>query len=316
MNNLVLKLRIAFRILQRQAMRFTVGFWPLRQFMAYWMVWRKRPEPLPVSDVASFEYFDTDSKKQELSQRGFVGGITATDDQVRSILDFCQCSNAEIGLKDQAKVKRRTVYVPIDAVKPPIDDVSYYYYYDVHNKCKAVRDIVFNKDLLEVVRDYLGSEPTLLFSNIIWTFPTHDKGLRVGEVGQFGFHFDIPDLKSVAVFVYLNDVDEDRGPHVIIEDTHKRKPLKSLFVNKLGGHEAEERYADQIHVLTGKKGTTVIEDIYSYHKATNPRKPRLALKFFYGIQRSTMIHNRNLRDFTKKPYQNKQEESVKELVAA
>lgn len=313
--NPMLILRIAVRIVQRFTMRFIVGFKPLRNAVTKWVIWRKQPKPLPVSAATVFDTFKEEKHKKDLAEMGYAKGAQINQDYVQAVLDYCRMSNATLGLKDQARVKRKEIYIPVNAVKAPIHGVSYYYYYDVHNKCEAVRDIVFNEDLLSVVRDYLGAEPTLLFSNIIWTFPVHNKGQRVDEVGQFGFHFDIPDFKSLAVFVYLSDVDEDCGPHVVIGGTHQKKPLQSLFLNTLSRRKAQRKYKDRIEVFTGKKGTAVMEDIYSYHKATNPHKPRLALKFFFGVQRETMVHNRNLRDFKRVATEKSQKENLERVSA-
>lgn len=296
----VLMVKVSIRLVQRFTMRFTVGFRPFREVVAYSLIQLKQPKPLVGSEIVVFEHFERNGLDKELAQKGCIQGLNVRAEQVEKILEFCNNNRASLSLVNQARLRRENVYISVKATKPPIPGVSYYNYHDVHNKCQAVRDIVFNKELLSIARNYLGSEPTLLFSNIIWTFPVVQNGARVDEEGQFGFHFDIPDFKSLAVFVYLNDVDEDTGPHVLIEGTHRRKPVKSLFINTLSSKAAVRKYADRIKVFTGKKGTTVIEDIYAYHKATNPRKPRLALKFFYGVQRSTMIHNRNLKDFAVK----------------
>lgn len=299
MINPILSFRISIRLIQRFSMRFIVAVKPLREVVSRCVIAYKKPKALNVSKTDVFSSFNGIRHKKELREKGYTKGATVSQDYVRAILDFCQSTNATLGFKDRSKVEKEEVYIPVNAVEAPFKGISYYYYYDVHNRCKAVRDVILNTDLVSVVRDYLGAEPTLLFSNIIWTFPVYNKGQRVDEVGQFGFHFDIPDFKAVAVFVYLNDVDEDCGPHVVIGGTHKRKPLQALVMNTLSRNKASKKYANRVEVFTGTSGTMVIEDIYAYHKATNPYKPRLALKFFFGVQRETMVHNRNLRDFKK-----------------
>ena len=118
-------------------------------------------------------------------------------------------------------------------------------------------------------------------------------------MGQFRFHYDIPDFKSIAVFIYLCDVDINAGPHVHIKGTHKGKGLWAIVSNVLSKAKAHKKYKDKINIIIGQKGTVIIEDIYSYHKALNPvDKPRLVLKFFYGVQRKTRIHNTNLKEFS------------------
>ena len=47
--------------------------------------------------------------------------------------------------------------------------------------------------------------------------------------------------------------------------------------------DAQEKYKDQINVITGKAGDGFFEDTFSYHKGTHPNKRRLLLQFEYAI---------------------------------
>jgi hypothetical protein len=85
--------------------------------------------------------------------------------------------------------------------------------------------------------------------------------------------------------VYLTDVGEDSGAHVIIEGTHNSKTLKELLSVVLEDRVAQGRYGGQIKAISGRKGTVFIEDTSSFHKVSACKEPRLILFVDYAIGR-------------------------------
>ena len=39
---------------------------------------------------------------------------------------------------------------------------------------------------------------------------------------EYGFHYDVDDFKFLKLFFYLNDVDENCGPHVYVKNNGKK----------------------------------------------------------------------------------------------
>lgn len=152
--------------------------------------------------------------------------------------------------------------------------------YEVLKDCEALKKIVFNEGVLKVCEAYLGTKPTLIGSHCWWSFPPSKEGFN----HQYGFHYDIDSPKFLKFFIYLNDVDEETGPHIIIEKTHKRKTIFEKFNRRLPDKivKSQRRYKNLV-IKTGPKGSMFFEDTFSYHKGTTPKKPRLILQAEYSI---------------------------------
>ena len=139
------------------------------------------------------------------------------------------------------------------------------------------------KKTSSIAEKYLGCAPQFVGSQIWWSYPHLDATGKQTKTPLYGFHYDIDDLKFLKIFFYLNDVDEDRGPHVIIGNTHKKKNYFEIKNRRLTDAVAVEKYGDQIKVIEGKAGEGFFEDTFCYHKGTHPNKRRLLLQFEFAI---------------------------------
>jgi hypothetical protein len=106
------------------------------------------------------------------------------------------------------------------------------------------------------------------------------------------FHYDLADLKSVTLFVYLTDVEADCGPHVVIRGTQGRKSASRIFNRFLEEGEIRRRFAGRMHVITGQRGTAWFEDISCYHKQAAAEKVRLMLSIIYSLHRPPLAEER------------------------
>ncbi len=164
---------------------------------------------------------------------------------------------------------------------------------DVHSNphlyCPTVRDIAHDPKLLEVVTGYFGVEPVLFSSNLYWTWPPSDEGKRQQAMRlKSQFHYDVGDFKTLVVFVYLTDVDENSGPHVLITGTHGQKPPTRLLSRFLNDRNAYGEFGDRVKVITGQRGTGFFEDLTCYHKHSVGNKARLILTICYLLQRKPL----------------------------
>ncbi len=158
--------------------------------------------------------------------------------------------------------------------------------WDPHRDCEAVRRIVHDPQLVAVARRYLGVEPVLTESQIYWTLPTPDAQGRVWLAADGGrYHYDVADVRSLTVFVYLTDVDAECGPHVVVRGTQQRRTPAQILRRELTDEEVERRWPDRVQMITGPRGTGWFEDIACYHKQAVGTKVRLLLAILYSIHR-------------------------------
>lgn len=139
--------------------------------------------------------------------------------------------------------------------------------------------------VLKMVGDYLGMLPVI--ENIMfWYSPNKENIHRSSQ----GYHLDAQDVRTLQMFVFVEDVDADSGPFVLIEAAESEKLARQINYRKKG---ATRRIDDElveknvapstIHTLTGPAGSAFIADSdrcfhYGSRKAT---KPRFILTFQY-----------------------------------
>jgi len=110
-------------------------------------------------------------------------------------------------------------------------------YWNPHRDCEAVDCISRDAKIVEIARKYLGVEPILWLTELRWTVPRlEDRAnflppahIEPEYYSDHALHYDVHDVKSLTLFVYLTDSDMDSCPHVLIEGTHKRKSLEELL---------------------------------------------------------------------------------------
>ena len=97
------------------------------------------------------------------------------------------------------------------------------------------------------------------------------------------------------MFVYLTDVDEQSGPHVVIRGTQRRVTPSQILRRTISDEYARRKYGERIEVITGPRGTGWFEDITSYHKQAAGPNVRLMLSIIYSL------HRRPLDDLALRP---------------
>jgi hypothetical protein len=166
-------------------------------------------------------------------------------------------------------------------------------YWNPHTNCVAVDRICRNTQLVEIARQYLGSEPILWLTLLRWSFPLSDHRAGFSPTAYrdptehyiHTFHYDFIDFKSLTLFVYLTDIDADAGAHIVVEGTHNKKSFKDLNNIYLDEEVAKKRFGDRIKVILGKKGTAFFEETSAYHRVGVCKSRRLILSIDYVLQR-------------------------------
>ena len=214
-----------------------------------------RNQPMPVYPDTLFSEIQAGAAVSELTREARAHGFRVPAAMVEEVVDYAH----ELGLKR-------------------IDDP--------HLDCGAVHRIAYDPAIVNVARGFLRAEPILFDTKLYWTLPPADPSLRMRAAAEHGrFHYDLADFKALTVFVYLTDVDEESGPHVVIRGTQERHTPLQIFRRFIADDEANRRYPDRVEVITGPRGTGWFEDITCYHKQMPGSKPRLMLSLIYSLQR-------------------------------
>lgn len=157
---------------------------------------------------------------------------------------------------------------------------------NIHSKSPAVRSIMYDPGVIELVTDYLGVAPEVYQSELIAINRQNRRQIETGVTCTKQFHYDVSDFRALTLFVYLNDVEADGGAHVVIPSTHRSLTLSRYRSRYLDYKEALDRYGEERMVtITGGKGTAFLEDLVNWHKRSVTNRARYSLSVTYTINR-------------------------------
>jgi hypothetical protein len=165
-------------------------------------------------------------------------------------------------------------------------------YWNPHKDCETIDRLCRNAKVVDIARKYLGAEPRLWLTQLRWSFlPAGDRRplslyREPVQYDTHAFHYDMLDVKSLTMFVYLTEVDLQSGPHEIIEGTHKSRTFWEIRNRVFDTAVVREKYRDRIKVIVGRKGTAFLEDTGTLHRASDGTKPRLILSLDYVLNRT------------------------------
>jgi hypothetical protein len=158
-------------------------------------------------------------------------------------------------------------------------------YENPHLHCQALRELALDPAVVDVVRRYIGGEP-YLYHSVIWKNVGVERPEEVEDSHLYQFHFDVADVKSLVLFAYLTDVDENCGPHEVVSGTHGRRSLWKIARIYVGEHEIRKRYPGRVNLIVGSRGTAFFEEQTVYHRQAMPRKARMMLRITYTLWRA------------------------------
>jgi len=131
-----------------------------------------------------------------------------------------------------------------------------------------IQEVLMDPTLLNVVQEFLKGAPILTSCNIWWSVNFNKNSGELSRAAQ-SYHQDMEFIKFVKVFVYLNDVKAENGPHVYVPGSVKNLQLPDKYAasQRISDEFIEEKYGkDTVKEFVGEKGTVIIEDTYGYHK--------------------------------------------------
>jgi len=230
-------------------------FGPWRQRLIRRAEVRGQDRPVPTSSIRAISGLDPSVHLQRLRSDGFSGPF-----------------RVDTALADEivANLAGDTRYI---VPEPHMDHA-------------AVRAIVFDPSLQQLLRHYFGTTPNLFSTSIFITNPSGRVHNAERQACTKAFHYDVPDVKGLTLFVYLNDVDEFGGAHAVIPGTARRLTWHRLFTRFMSHRKAVETYgSDAIVTITGAKGTAFLEDLVNWHRRNTGNSTRYALAATFTLAR-------------------------------
>jgi hypothetical protein len=148
-------------------------------------------------------------------------------------------------------------------------------------KSQEIRKLVMDFGIREIVGKYLGCEPVL---DGVWAWLSYPTKTACSASAQL-YHFDLDRIRWLKIFVYLNDVGMDNGPHAFVEGTHNDSGRFASHQGRFNDHEVFEYYPKENEVfLTGNAGSVFIEDTLGIHKGCPLQKgERVLLEFQLSV---------------------------------
>ena len=187
----------------------------------------------------------------------------------------------------------------------PADAITGYIPSEHIIKCPYIFGGANNEKLLKILKNYFNCKFKLDWIWSWWSFPSEK------PIGPQLFHRDYESMNFLKVFVYLTDVDENNGPHEIIEGSHKIDKLfnRERFNDELVFKNFNEK---QKKTIIGKKGTSIIANTFCIHRGVNPKqKERLVLSYLFSVVPSNrspkipVVKYSDLDPFSKSKIKNK-----------
>lgn len=132
-------------------------------------------------------------------------------------------------------------------------------------KCPELVEIFFDKSLLNIAQDYLGSRPIADLTAFWWSKKVQGNDLQNSAAQKY--HFDMDRIKFLKFFFYLTDVDLETGPHCYVEGSHAYLHPQFRGRGRFEEDEVAKAYGkEKIKKITGPKGSIIIADTRGLHK--------------------------------------------------
>ena len=145
--------------------------------------------------------------------------------------------------------------------------------------------IAFDPYILSIVSGYLGCTPIHAQTNLWFSFAGEQDHKTLSRNAQF-FHQDKEFVKFIKVFIYLNDVTTENGPHCYIKGSHidELNQHGIPYSTRLSDEQVLGIYGeDKLRIVEGKAGTVIFGDTIAAHKGLLLKKgSRLMLQLEYA----------------------------------
>ncbi|MFM7022531.1 MAG: hypothetical protein ACKOXB_06095 [Flavobacteriales bacterium] len=230
-----------------------------------------------IQDYPATIDFDVKQHLDNVFKNGFSAGITIPNSLLKELIAFSNEAKYRINMNPD-----NLMQIQFDSPETTREEGNHFNCLNAHLYNEACKKVAYDKNVLSVVRGYFGMEPVVSSSALLWSYPIHANGKCLGD-NEWGFHYDLDDYKFLKIFIYLNDVDMQTGPHVLVEKTHIRKSFFEKLHRRMTDEEVKERFPEQIRIIQGKAGSAFFTDTYNIHKGLEPKKKRCIYQVTYSV---------------------------------
>ena len=162
-------------------------------------------------------------------------------------------------------------------------------------KTNYIKNLATSDFLLDVAKNYLGRDKISISCLCYISNPANITENEKKDNAQY-FHYDNDFKKFFKVFLYLNDVDINSGPHAFVQFSHNKRLFKHLLSTRLDDKEIINNYGKKnIKTFSKSKGSLIFEDTFGLHKGNLPKKKsRIVLILIYGQSDGIGIYKNSL----------------------
>lgn len=236
---------------------------------------------LQMTDKSIFAGLEADKFVADLEDNSVSYGLQLPANMATEILEFAtRTPSTEPGFDDE--------FIPEDVQNGRLRGGRYVMRGLVSNvmDCPAIKQLVHDPLLLEIVRKYLNYWPTLITQHLTWSFASEQSEAEIQKIyPPTNFHYDVAGYNFMTSYFYITDVDADSGPHIMIKNSRDKKPLKMLLASNCQTDDAVYNHygKDSEVIITGKSGFGFVQDPSCIHKVKPPSTSnRLLLQIRYS----------------------------------
>ena len=152
---------------------------------------------------------------------------------------------------------------------------------NLDEKENTLKKLILSDEILKIAENYLNSKKISINASFFISNP-----LKISENEKYRnaqyFHWDNDFTKFFKMYIYLNDVNDENGPHIYIPNTHKVKKNDNKLCRLYSDTNIKNNYQHS-KTFIGKAGSTFFVDSYGIHKGLTPTNNyRLMLNIHFG----------------------------------
>ena len=152
---------------------------------------------------------------------------------------------------------------------------------NLSNKKSELNKLIMSDEVLNIAKNYLNTKEISINASFFISNPLETSENEKYKNAQY-FHWDNDFTKFIKLYIYLNDVNYDNGPHIFIPETHKFKKQNNKLCRLYSDINIENNYAKS-KIFTGNAGSMFFVDSFGIHKGIPPSEShRLMLNVHFG----------------------------------
>lgn len=248
------------------------------------------------ADLASslFPLLDRHKFVHDLGSDGVAPGLRLPSSLVEEIVSYAESSPCYADrrpnqgfLPHQHKAVEEALHKPVLLAQ----------YFNASEECPAIAKLARDPVLQWIAARYLGSVPTLVGTNMWWTFPVKASAAD-RDLHAHLFHRDVDDFRFFKFFFYLTDVPSGEGAHVCVVASHQQPPRIRRWdqwnIRRYSDAEIAGVFpSSAIREICGPAGTGFAENTLCVHKGRTPEtRARLLLQIQFALFDYGVMHDR------------------------